>query len=117
MLKTLPQLISEVASGIRRLEAADAKAELQGNNGLIIDVREPAEVSAKAARGTLNIPRGLLEMKVPEVCKDVQHPIYLHCAAGGRACLAAEQLVRLGYENVTAITCHIDKVVNALDGD
>ena len=117
MLKTLPQLISEVAPGIRRLEASAAAAELEQNNGLVIDVREPAEVSAKAARGTVNIPRGLLEMKVPEVCKDSRHPIYLHCAAGGRACLAAEQLGRLGYENVTAITCNIDNVVNALDGN
>ena len=36
--------------------------------------------------------------------------IYLHCASGGRAALAAEQLQRIGYKNVKAISCGHDEV-------
>ena len=34
----------------------------------------------------------------------------LHCATGGRAILAAEQLKRLGYKHVSVIACHAEIV-------
>ncbi|MGB2708812.1 MAG: rhodanese-like domain-containing protein, partial [Pseudoalteromonas nigrifaciens] len=37
-------------------------------------------------------------------------PIYLHCASAARATLGAEALTRVGYENVTVITCKAEKV-------
>ena len=44
-------------------------------------------------------------MKLIEIEKDETRPIYLHCATSARACLSAEQLKRVGYENVTVISC------------
>ena len=105
MLKTIPDLITEVAATTRRITAAQAKTEMADNNGLLIDVREPAEHAAMPAYGAINIPRGLLEMKLMEIEKDPAKPIYLHCETAARATLSAEQLTRIGYENVTVITC------------
>jgi len=84
--------------------------EQQENNGLLLDVREPAEVNAKPATNSINIPRGVLEMKLLEMCQDATKPIYIHCASGARATLSAIQLQRLGFENVNVITCGIDDV-------
>ncbi|MFT6208807.1 MAG: rhodanese-related sulfurtransferase, partial [Colwellia sp.] len=39
--------------------------------------------------------------------------IYLHCATGGLASLAAEQLSRLGYKDVWAIVCQHSDVCSA----
>ena len=39
-----------------------------------------------------------------------ERPIYLHCATGGRATLAAEQLQRIGYNKVTVISCKAENV-------
>jgi len=112
MLKPIPDLIKEISPHIRRIEAQLALQEIQQNSGLLIDVREPAEHAAKPATGAINIPRGVLEMKLTAMEKDPQRPIYIHCATAVRATLAAEQLQRIGYENVTVITCDMDKITS-----
>ena len=115
MLKTIPELISEVAGSVRTVDAETALRESREKNGIIIDIRESAEVDIKTAKGTYHVPRGVLEMKLPELCPDHERPIYLHCASGGRARLAVEQLERLGYLNVTAISCGIDEICKVFE--
>jgi rhodanese-related sulfurtransferase len=115
MLKTIPELISEVAGSVRTVDAETALRESREKNGIIIDIRESAEVDIKTAKGTYHVPRGVLEMKLPELCPDHERPIYLHCASGGRARLAVEQLERLGYVNVTAISCGIDDICKVFE--
>ncbi len=110
MLKTIPELVAEARSDLRCVDAATALSEMKENDGTIIDVRELVEVSNLAAPRSLHIPRGILEMKINEVIPDENHPIYLHCATGGRATLAAQQLVKLGYQRVAVVTCPINTV-------
>ncbi|MFT6896077.1 MAG: phage shock protein E [Paraglaciecola sp.] len=115
MLKTVPQLLSEARQHIRCVTAQAAVSERNENNGLLIDVREPAEHITKPAFGAINIPRGLLEMKMLDLEKDASRPIYLHCATSARAILSAEQLARIGYENVSVITCAMDEITQACE--
>lgn len=110
MLKSIPELIAQARSNLRCLTAKNAWLEQAGNDGVVIDVREAAEVAQKPAPGSLHIPRGVLEMKLSASHPDPQQTIYIHCASGARATLAAEQLGRIGYTNVTVITCAIDVV-------
>ena len=110
MLKTIPELLHEAAAHVRCISAALAATEQKENKGLLIDVREPAEHQIKPAVGAINIPRGLVEMKLMEIEKDPNRPIYLHCATSARAILAAEQLARVGYRNVSVITCDVDTI-------
>ncbi|MEI5640254.1 MULTISPECIES: rhodanese-like domain-containing protein [unclassified Pseudoalteromonas] len=110
MLNSVQDVLKTVKPNQRCVDAKQAKAEIAQNQGLLIDVREPGEHQQKAANEAVNIPRGLLEFKLPEIEKDANRPIYLHCAAGGRAVFAAEQLTRLGYTNVTVITCKADVI-------
>ena len=97
MLKTVPDLVAEARAELRCVDAATAMKEIEENNGTIVDVRELVEVHNLTAPRSLHIPRGILEMKIGEVIPDENHPIYLHCATGGRATLAAQQLVKMGY--------------------
>ncbi len=110
MLKTVPELVAEARAKLRCVDATTAMTEIRENGGTILDVREPVEVSNLAAPRSVNIPRGVLEMKIGEVVSDADHPLYLHCATGGRATLAAEQLVRMGYSQVSVVTCPADTV-------
>lgn len=110
MLKTIPELLQDATKHVRKISASEANIEMQGNKGLLIDVREPSEHLDKAAQGALNIPRGLLEMKMLELEKDEGRAIYLHCATTARATLSAEQLARIGYTNVSVITCDVDTI-------
>lgn len=105
MLLSIPELISQILEGVRRLPAEEAYEECRKNNGLRIDVREPGEVAENPIKGSINIPRGVLEMRMLADYADENLPVYIHCATGARATLAAEQLMRLGYTHVTAISC------------
>ena len=115
MLKTLPELIAEASAGLRVIDASTARQELKENHGVLVDVREPPETAAHPAAGAVNIPRGVLEVKMPELYPDEDRPIYLHCATGGRARLGTEQLERLGYRRVTAISCGIETITEVFD--
>ncbi|GAA0859347.1 rhodanese-like domain-containing protein [Aliiglaciecola litoralis] len=115
MLKNVPELVQLAAKNVRRIDADTATRELENNKGLLIDVREPAEHQAKGAKGAINIPRGLLEMKVLEIEKDPNRAIYLHCATSVRAILSAEQLARIGFNNVSVITCDLDTIQKACE--
>lgn len=113
MLKSVPELVAEARAHLRCVDAKTAMQEMQDNGGTIVDVRELVEVNNLAAPGSVHIPRGILEMKIGEVIPDEDHPLYLHCATGGRATLAAQQLVKMGYTRVTVVTCPIDTVREA----
>ena len=110
MLITIPELIAEARTELRCIKAALAVAEAQQNDGILIDVREVAEARQSPAPHSVNLPRSMLEIKVLEHVKQAETPLYLHCASGVRATLAAEQLLRMGYEQVGVITCSFDQV-------
>ena len=110
MLLSLPELIQQTTGDVRTLDIDSARGEIAENNGVLIDVREAAEVSNMPTPATAAIPRGVLEIKITELAPAHDTPIYLHCASGGRARLCAAQLSRMGYTNVTAVTCPADKI-------
>ncbi len=110
MLKTIPEIIAHARQSLNTITAEDAAKKCKREKGIIIDVREPAEFSEKAGDNTINIPRGLLEMKMLQMYPDENLPIFIHCATGARATFSAEQLKRVGYKNVWVITCMLDDV-------
>lgn len=114
-MKSLQALIAESTGHVRTLNSACAKDEYRENSGYLIDIRENAEVKAKPVTASHHIARGVLEMKIGELCSDANAPIYLHCASGGRARLAAAQLLLMGYQDVTAISDDIDTVCEAFN--
>lgn len=113
MLKTIPEVIAQARESLTIIAAADAIAIAKQENSVIIDVREPSEYAEKSAEGTINIPRGLLEMKMLKMYPNEAQTIFLHCDTGARAILSAEQLKRVGYLNVSVITSSLEDICNA----
>ena len=110
MLKTIPEVIAQARKSLNTITAEQAAIKCKAENGLIIDVREPAEFAEKAGENTINIPRGLLEIKMLEIHPDENLAIFIHCATGARSTFAAEQLMRVGYKNVWVVTSMLDDV-------
>ena len=96
MLIDIRTRIENISFDIRCVTAQKATEELTHNNGILIDVRESNEAASQPVHCALNIPRGVLEMKVLEKFQDASIPLYIHCASGVRAKLAAEQLIQMG---------------------
>lgn len=75
---------------------------------LIIDVREAAEYLRGHVPGAINIPRGLLELKIWKQLGypaqlDKERKIVLYCKQGERSLLSASSLMQLGFRNVIAV--------------
>lgn len=65
----------------------------------IVDVRTPEEFRGGGYPGAVNIPLQVLAARLGEIPKD--RPVVLYCASGGRSALAARQLQKAGFPDVT----------------
>ncbi|WP_085296813.1 rhodanese-like domain-containing protein [Cognaticolwellia mytili] len=110
MILSIPELVAQAKASV---ECINAEQAYKNKNAIFIDVREPAEFTNSPVENSIQIPRGVLEMNITKHCPNADMEIYLHCASGGRATLAAEQLQRIGYTNVKAISCKHDDVCQA----
>lgn len=110
MILSVPELVALAKKSVTCVNATTA---YKNKSAVFIDVREPAEFTSSPVANSIQIPRGVLEMNIAKHCPDADMEIYLHCASGGRAALAAEQLQRIGYTNVKAISCKHDDVCQA----
>ncbi|OUR67905.1 hypothetical protein A9Q80_03345 [Cycloclasticus sp. 46_83_sub15_T18] len=64
MIKSAKELILAAQKTCQCIDAAGAKRLLdETKNGIILDVREPSEAEQSSIKHSINIPRGLLEMK------------------------------------------------------
>ncbi|MFT5218154.1 MAG: phage shock protein E [Gammaproteobacteria bacterium] len=114
MLKTAGDLIKEAQQNIKFVDVAEAKKIFDESEGAIIfDVREASDAAESKLSKSINISRGLIEMKVPGHCPDAETIIFTHCGGGGRACLAAQSLQAMGYKQVYAITAPYDEILKA----
>lgn len=108
---TVKDLIAEARSMIENLPADAMARALEGNDVLLVDLREPNERAEHGTiPGALAAPRGMLEFyadpATPYHKKEFEpsRRILLYCASGGRSALAGATLKRLGYERVA----HLD---------
>ena len=81
---------------------------------VIVDVREAESAAESKLTNSINISRGLVEMKLPKECPDADTLILTHCGGGGRASMAAYSLQQMGYTNVHAITARFEDIKDAL---
>ena len=107
--KSASQIVAEARQTIAEITVAQANEELeQGQAGLVLDVREPAEWEKAHIPGALLAPRGMLEWYAdpntpyakPELTTRRDARIIVACASGGRSMLASQTLKSMGYTNV-----------------
>ena len=111
MLKTADDMIREAQQHIECVDVETAKKIYDENpDAIIVDVREAHNAGESKVSGSVNISRGLLEMKVHQVCPQASTVILTHCGGGGRASLAAHTLQQIGYQNVYAITAPFEEI-------
>jgi rhodanese-related sulfurtransferase len=116
MIKTAGELISEAQTQINCVDAISAKLLYQNSvNAVIIDVREAQNAENSKLKDSINISRGLIEMKIAKHCPDSETLILTHCGGGGRASLAALTLQKMGYTNVHAITATFNEIKEIFD--
>lgn len=109
MALSLSQLVSAALPHIKELMPWDVDALRQANpEVLLVDIREPNEAAACHIKGSLLVPRGVLEAAcdwgysdtIPELVQARQRPVVLVCRSGNRTALAALTMQQMGFEQV-----------------
>lgn len=104
MSKTPKELVDEARARITEVHVDDVHKVLP-ERPVVIDVREPGEYLAGHLPGAVNIPRGVLEFRLPGYLEERDQPgmIYIYCGSSGRGILATDVIQQLGYKDV----CHM----------
>ena len=97
------QLVDDAKTRIREVSPAEARQRQQAGN-LLIDVREKDDYFQERAQGATHLSRGVLELKIEELAPDPTTPIICYCGGGSRSALAADNLQKMGYTDVTSMT-------------
>ncbi len=113
-MKSPLELVAQAKAEIKEVSLEQA-GEACEQADVVIDVREPAEYAMGHLANAINIPRGVLEFKLGDVVADIKADsnIVLYCKTSGRAALATQSLMKLGYTNVSSILGGFDAWVEA----
>lgn len=68
---------------------------------LLIDVRSPGEYAGGYLEGAVNLPLDQLQAGIARVAPDLDQPIVLYCASGGRSGMGCMLLQQMGYRQVS----------------
>lgn len=111
-MKTFKQLVAEHAQHVIELMPWDLEEKLQHKNKpLLLDIREADEFTAMHIKGSMNIPRGILESAcdydysetVPELASNKNQEIIVICRSGNRSVMAASTMQEMGYSNTASL--------------
>ncbi len=116
MLKTSQQLVQEARARISETSVQQLQQALADMQTILVDVREPDEFRDGHVAQAVNLPRGVLEMKIHQLpavmhfCEPLAaltelagKPVYLMCRSGARSALAAASLQQMGLTQVYSV--------------
>ncbi|MDX6436228.1 MAG: sulfur-carrier protein adenylyltransferase/sulfurtransferase [Gaiellaceae bacterium] len=102
-MPTYRELLQQVRAEISEIDATDARALIETETSLVLDVREQDEWDEGHIPGAVHVPRGHLESRIERAAPDQTRPIVIYCSVGNRSAFAAKTLSELGYEEVTSL--------------
>ncbi|MCB9667042.1 MAG: sulfurtransferase [Myxococcales bacterium] len=98
-------LVEEVKTSISECSVPELVRWMASSKHVhLIDVREESEYAAGHAKDAMHIGRGVLERDIEQLIPDVDACIVLYCGGGYRSALAAENLKRMGYNEVYSLS-------------
>ena len=96
------KLVNDAKTRVGEISAQLA-AERQSQGAVLIDVREADEFAKGHAPGALGLSKGVVELKIEQHVPDPSTPLICYCGGGSRSALAADNLKRMGYQNVLSL--------------
>jgi sulfur-carrier protein adenylyltransferase/sulfurtransferase len=97
-------MTTEVKQQVEEIAPFEAAQEIEGGDVVLVDTREPHEYQEAHLEGGKLVPPGLLGEEIGEAAPDKSARTLLYCRSGNRSYVAAEQLQRLGYEDVASVS-------------
>ena len=97
-------IATDAKARVRECTVETLKSRMdQGESIVLIDVREESEFAAGHIPGAIHVSKGVIERDIETVVPDLSTEILLYCGGGFRSALSADNLQRMGYQNVVSV--------------
>jgi rhodanese-related sulfurtransferase len=97
-------LVNDAKQRVKETNVAAVKARLDKGEKLnLIDVREDNEWAKGRLPGATHLSKGIIERDVEKTFPDRDAELILYCGGGFRSALAADNLQKMGYQNVISM--------------
>ena len=104
------ELLAATKAQIREIDTEEAdRLRREGDDVVVLDVREPDENAQGSIPGAIFIPRGQLESNIENKVPNKGAKVLVHCASGVRSAFAAKTLAELGYTDVVSVAGGFNK--------
>ena len=88
---------------LQEISVQEAFEEIQDDNVVLLDTREPYEAAEARIEGGKLIPPATLQATIEDAVPDKSARVVVYCRTGARSATAAEQMMALGYEDVVNV--------------
>ena len=111
-MKTFKEIVAEASKTITELMPWDVEERIKENKDLmIVDIREECEFSRFHIKGSMLVPRGILESACEEEYEDAipdlvggrDKEIIIICRSGLRSVLGTQMLQMMGFTNISSM--------------
>ncbi len=98
------KIVDDAKTRIRECNIQDVHKKLdRGDKFVLVDVREDSEWAAGHLPQAVHLGKGIIERDVEQAIPDTNAEIILYCGGGYRSALAADNLQKMGYQNVISM--------------
>ncbi len=97
-------IVNDAKGRIRETNVEEVKGKLdRGDTFHLVDVREESEWKKGHITSAMYIGKGVIERDIEKKINDTEAEIILYCGGGFRSALAADNLQKMGYTNVSSM--------------
>ena len=98
------KIVDDSKKRVRETTVDAIKSRLdRGDKFVLVDVREESEWQKDHLPGAIHMSKGVIERDVEHKVPDLNTEMVLYCGGGFRSALAADNLQKMGYTNVTSM--------------
>jgi rhodanese-related sulfurtransferase len=98
------KLVNDAKTRVKETNVADVQRRRDaGERFLLVDVREDNEWANGHLPGAVHMGRGIIERDIETAVPDTGTKMILYCGGGFRSALVADNLQKMGYNNVESM--------------
>ena len=98
------KLVKDAKTRIKEEDYHEVKKKLDaGEKMIVVDTREDNEWARGHVPGAIHLGKGVIERDIEKAIPDKEAAIVLYCGGGYRSALAADNIQKMGYRNVTSM--------------
>ena len=98
------KIVNDAKSRVKEIDIEGYSRMMKsGEPHLLVDVREDNEWAAGHAAGAVHLGKGIIERDIEAKAPGKDTKLVLYCGGGFRSALAADNLQKMGYTNVTSM--------------